>query len=49
MGLVSPKRIKCIKGDHFQYNVQSAIKALAITKSKTSEMYHSQTKNVSKR
>lgn len=49
MGLVSPKLIKCFKGDHFQQNVQSAIKALANTKSKTSEMNNSKAKHVSKR
>lgn len=47
MGLVTPKRIKCIKGDHFQQNVQSAIKALAKTRSKKKGMYHSKTKHVS--
>jgi hypothetical protein len=50
MGLVSPKVIKCVKGDHFQHNVQSAIRALAASKkSNTSGMNTSKANHVSKR
>lgn len=35
MGLVSPKLIKCFKGDLFHQNVQSAIKAIANINTKT--------------
>lgn len=49
MGLVTPKDIKCFKGDLFHRNVQSAIKAIANTKSKPSKVFYSIAKHVSDR